>query len=171
MAEWSELQIVPTLRETMAKRSIRLTDLARLTDIPYRSLQNYFSRKTEMPASVYLKICANLGLDPFYVKEEKFNIEYIPLRRALVRTLGHMMPTHELNDDRSMALVPYEGQERTEHQLWRDSGTVAMLIRMTYDQERELELHNSLADDEEGYQGSPKGSPIAEAEENGSSNN
>ncbi len=168
MAEWSNLEIVPTLREAMAKRSVKLTDLARLTGIPYRSLQNYFSRKTEMPASVYLKICAQLGLDPFYVKEEKFLIEYYPLRKALVRTLGGLLPTHDFLPDRTMALVEYSGEPRTEHQLWKDAGTVAILLAGAYDQERELELHSPLIDDDD-YEGSSKGSPITEPADEGSS--
>lgn len=168
MPDWSQIEIVPTLREAMSKRSVKLTDLARLTDIPYRSLQNYFSRKTEMPASVYLRICAQLGLDPFYVKEDKFGIEYIPLRKALLSTIGDQLPTHEFEADRSMTLVPYEGPARSEQQLWRDAGTVAHFVARAYDRERERQLSEPLLDEDEG-EGSSNGAPTSREHQKGAS--
>lgn len=160
MPEWSHVEIVATLREAMKKRAVKLTDLSRLTGVPYRSLQNYFSRRTEMPAQVYLKICAQLGLDPFYVKEESFKIEFVPLRNALLNTIGHQLPTHEFLEDRSMTLVPYAGPERSSQELWKDAGTVAHFVARAYDREREKQLQEPLNDEEEG---SSNGSPIGSA--------
>lgn len=167
MAEWSKLEVVRTLREAMAKRSVKLTDLARLTDVPYRSLQNYFSGKTEMPVSVYLKICENLGLDPLYVKNESFVLEYYSLRNALVDTLGNLLPTLKKGEGSSWDLVPYTGEPRTKHELWKDAAPVASLIAMAYDRDRERELHKSLSDDDEA-DGSSMGSPIKEGNGEGS---
>ncbi|WP_210166874.1 hypothetical protein [Methylobacterium sp. Leaf125] len=139
-----------------------MTDLSRLTGVPYRSLQNYFSRRTEMPALVYLKLCAQLGLDPFYVKEESFKIEYLPLRRALLDTVGHHLPTHDFLADRSMTLVPYSGPERSSQELWKDAGTVAHFVARAYDHERERQLQEPLNDENED-EGSPNGAPIDDA--------
>lgn len=161
MPDWSQVEIVATLREAMKKRSVKLTDLSRLTGVPYRSLQNYFSRRTEMPALVYLKLCAQLGLDPFYVKEGSFKVEYLPLRRALLDTVGHQLPTHDFLEDRSMTLVPYSGPERSSQELWKDAGTVAHFVARAYDHERERQLQEPLNEENED-EGSPNGTPIDE---------
>ena len=157
MPDWSQVEIVATLREAMKKRAVKLTNLSRLTGVQYRSLRNYFSRRTEMPALVYLKICAQLGLDPFYVKEENFKIEFLPLRKALLDTVGQQLPTHDFLEDRSMTLVPYVGPERSSQELWKDAGTVAHFVARAYDRERERQLQEPLNDEDDG---SPKGSPI-----------
>lgn len=157
MSDVTPAQIAATLRATMEKRSIKLTDLARLTNVPYRSLQNYLSRKTDMPASVYLKICAQLGLDPFYVATEKFPIEYYALRKALVGVIGQQLPTHEFSEAGDMQLVPYAGPLRGEAELWKDAGTVAHFVASAYDRNRERDLHRPLMAED---QGASKGSPI-----------
>lgn len=167
MPDWSSLDVVATLRETMGKRSVKLTDLARLTGVPYRSLQNYFSRKTEMPVSVYLKICSQLGLDPFYVKESRFTIEYYPLRAALLQVIGQQLPTHEFDETGSMTLVPYNGAPRSEGDLWRDAGTVAHFIASAYDRDLELKLHEPITEDGEVGEGSSNGTSMKLAREKG----
>ncbi|XYD09645.1 helix-turn-helix transcriptional regulator [Methylobacterium sp. NMS12] len=148
MAEISPAALADTLRAAMAKRSVKLTDLAQLTGVPYRSLQNYLTRKTDMPASVYLKICAQLGLDPFYVAAEKSALDYRALRGALVNALGQHLPTHEFDEKGEMHLVPYAGPERDRADLWRDAGTVAHFVAAEYDRDSEAQLHQPLLGDE-----------------------
>ncbi|MEH3147255.1 MAG: helix-turn-helix transcriptional regulator [Methylobacterium frigidaeris] len=167
MADWSNVEVIGTLKEVMAKRSVKLTDLSKLTDIPYRSLQNYFSGKTQMPVTVYLRVCAVLGLDPMYAKNESFKLEYYSLRRALIRALGELLPTRWNDGHLSPGLEAHRGEPRSEFDLWRDSGNVADLIRMYYDQDLETQLYQSLVDDDDV--GSPIGSPINDGEQSGSS--
>ena len=153
-------EVIATLREAMDKRSVNLTDLAKLSGVPYRSLQNYFSGKTEMTASTFLHLCAHLGLDPNSVGNQKFKIEHAVLRRALINIVGDGLPSAQFTDDKSISLVQHKGDKRSEAQLFRDATVTTNFIEWAYDQDLERSLLDPLLDDDdEAGEGSSKGSP------------
>ena len=97
MTDHDEPSVVDLLRRIMRSRSLRLTDLAERSGVPYRSLQNYFSRRTQMPVTVYLKLCGVIGLEAEYVAKQQFDINRPALKIALQETLGHLVPHYVTN--------------------------------------------------------------------------
>lgn len=132
------------LRAIMDRKALKLTDLAAATGIPYRSLQNYFSRKTEMPVSVYLKICKALVIDNVYVDTKRFEVDYEALKEALRIALGPLLPRPEFNDQGAMVLMANGDRPRNESDLQRHAGTLAMFVRGHYDIARENAVGRDL---------------------------
>lgn len=58
----TEKQIITALRAIMNSKRVKLTDIAIKIDVPYRSLQNWFSMSSSMPLPIYIAICNELGL-------------------------------------------------------------------------------------------------------------
>lgn len=144
MSEQADFPIVETLKGAMKARGLRLTNVAQLTGIPYRSLQNYFSRKTEMPATTYLRLCAALGLDPDYVRRQRFDLDQDVLRKAIVRSLGPLVPTYVFYPNGSLGPEAASAVDRTEQQILRDAGTLAHVLAGAYDVLKEAELQVPL---------------------------
>lgn len=151
MSDQSQQPVIDLLKTTMRRRSLRLTDVAERTGIPYRSLQNYFSRRTQMPVTAYLKICGVLGLDAEYVKKEKFDLYLPALKEALQEALGHLVPHYE-SDDQGVRSVDPRGMIRSSEDMRIDLDNLAMVVRSRYDIARERELGVSLSDDDDGLE-------------------
>lgn len=58
----TEQQIIIALRSTLKRHGVKLTDLSVAVDVPYRTLQNWFSEGGSMPLSAYIAICNHLRL-------------------------------------------------------------------------------------------------------------
>lgn len=80
--------LVAGIKRAMAESRVSMTALASATKIPYRSLQNYLSGRSKMPASVYVTICNALGIDNQYVSQGTFHLQLAPLYDAFWRVFG-----------------------------------------------------------------------------------
>jgi len=84
-----EERLLVGLRSAMKEKKMSLTGLSKRVEIPYRSLQNYFSGNTKMPAVVYVKICEELGIDNHYVLHGSFEFSHNAFRDALLDVIGN----------------------------------------------------------------------------------
>ncbi len=57
-----EKQIINGLRAVMKAKNVKLTELGRKLNIPYRTLQEWFACRNTMSLTVYIAICNELGV-------------------------------------------------------------------------------------------------------------
>ncbi|WP_057462601.1 helix-turn-helix transcriptional regulator [Pseudovibrio sp. POLY-S9] len=76
-------QLVARLKATMKLAKMSLKHMSEKIGLPYRSLQNYMSGKTRLPADVYVLMCQELGVDNQYVMQGNFHLERWPLYDAI----------------------------------------------------------------------------------------
>lgn len=92
-----DAEIVAGFRRALdlSGRTIRSVSVS--TGIPYRSLQNYLSGTSKMPAAVFLALCEDLGVNSNFIRHGFFGIQPSTVEDALWRTLGetvlHGRPT------------------------------------------------------------------------------
>jgi hypothetical protein len=116
------------LREVLRRRAVRLTCLAEALQIPYRSLQNYFS-KNAMPLWVYEEICSRSGIDPAYpIKRGKVIIDRRRLAEALIDVLGDNLPALEADN-----IAPEAADKRSSADIRRDAQVLATLLCGRYE--------------------------------------
>lgn len=144
----AETDIVDVLRDLIERRKIKLTRLARDTGIPYRSLQNYLSKKSPLPLTAYLKICSRIGITPDYPISDRFRIEKYPLQQAIIDVMGPLLDAVELDADSRLSIRPSAGEHDPQH-VRRVAGFLAVMIDGRYDLLRELELSKPEEDDDE----------------------
>ena len=90
-----DAQLVSGLKRAMDASRVTLRELSRQTEVPYRSLQNYMSGRSRLPADVYVALCAALGIDTQYVVQGSFQLPIDPLYDVLWRVLGDGLLTLE----------------------------------------------------------------------------
>ncbi len=118
-----------------------MTELAEQLQIPYRTLQNYFSLTSDMPLWVYIAICRAARIDPTYPINGSFKLNHHALQQALIDTLGNLIPGAEA-DKGELRLVRNDGQEFSGADVRRFAATLAVLIQGRYDLVLERELSN-----------------------------
>ena len=111
--DW-DARVVDGFKRALAASGRTIRSLSDETGIPYRSLQNYFSGTSKMPAGVLLKLCQELSINSDYLAHGTFQLPHTTLRDALYRSLGeaafHGKPTNtplrmaKLNRDQERAL-------------------------------------------------------------------
>ena len=160
----TEVGVVDYLRAALKQRAVKLTTVSTETCIPYRSLQNYFAKKSEMPISVYLKICtvACIPLD-WPLQGNRAKIDTHILRQALIDVCGALLPTIEEEDTWALSLRPREKVSAAT--IRKDAGVIAALIESRYD----MEMQRSLSEPRRGQvvkpspiDHNPETSPIGE---------
>ncbi|QND52786.1 helix-turn-helix transcriptional regulator [Phyllobacterium sp. 628] len=87
------------LKNTLSRIDWTMRDLSEATDIPYRTLQNYLSGKTKMPASTLIAICDLLRIDLKFILEGEFDVAHWPLYDALWATFGDFLLDLKQKDD------------------------------------------------------------------------
>lgn len=88
MTDAAEADIVDALRAIIGKRKLKLADLARNLNIPYRNLQNYMYKKAKMPIDVYLRLCDEIGITADYPVSGRFRLVHHDLQQALLDIFG-----------------------------------------------------------------------------------
>lgn len=110
--------------------------LSEYTGIPYRSIQNYLSGTTKMPAVVYIKICTALGIDNQYVLQGNFELHHMDLWDALWDALGD-----GLLDVKLLPLTMHGKDEITLHnRKQQNASKLAEAINIAYDKVRKETL-------------------------------
>lgn len=72
----------------MQQGNVSMTSLAKTTGLPYRTVQNYLSGTTRMPAAAYIQICDALGINNQFVTQGTFHLQFAHLYDALWKVLG-----------------------------------------------------------------------------------
>jgi len=80
--------LIDGIKRTMKEGKFSMRSLADRTGIPYRSLQNYLSGTTRMPASAYVQICNVMGVDNQYILQGNFHLQFMQLWDALWIAFG-----------------------------------------------------------------------------------
>jgi lambda repressor-like predicted transcriptional regulator len=135
-ADSLDAQLVAGIKSAMKLGKVSMRALSERTGLPYRSLQNYLSGTTKMPASAYVLICENLGIDNQYVLEGNFQLRYHPLWDALFRVLGNGLLSAQFE-----AIDYSEPYDMDSHRLrQRRADDLARKISSAYDLERKETL-------------------------------
>lgn len=87
MTDFDQL-LVSGIKSAMAEGKVSMRGLSTRTKLPYRSLQNYLSGTSKMPASAYVAICQALGIDNQYVLQGSFELPHAQLWDALWDVFG-----------------------------------------------------------------------------------
>lgn len=134
---------VDNLRDRIRKQRLKLTQVATLIDVPYKSLHNYFSHKTEMPISVFIKLCEALNIPIYYPFYGLSPIEHSPLSRSIQRVLAPILPFTAIGPSLEISYSENQADNRAP-QL--KAGIITGLIAANYTLECETEF-NILDDD------------------------
>ena len=139
--------VVDNLRVALKNRAVKLTVLAEKLGIPYRSLQNYFSKRSDMPLGVYIRICQYAAIPPQYpIHGLRFTIAWHPLQNALINILGDNLPGFSI-DEKGMYLEPPPSERRDAATLRRDAMNLVALLESEYDQALERDVCRPLDED------------------------
>ncbi|WP_245282520.1 MULTISPECIES: helix-turn-helix transcriptional regulator [Hyphomicrobiales] len=139
MVDVSESDIVEALRAIMARRKLKLADLAKSLDIPYRSLQNYMYKKARMPLDVYVRLCSLLGVTADYPIQGRFRLEHHDLQQAMIEVFGEEF-FNSIDFDEYLRWTMTPKRERDPARIRRTAGSFAVQIAGEYDQLRELNI-------------------------------
>ncbi len=93
-----EEKLLSGLKMILKEKNWTQRELSKRTDIPYRSIQNYLTGTTKMPATVYLKICKELGVDNQYVLHGSFQLFQPILHEAVSEVIGENLVLHQTTD-------------------------------------------------------------------------
>lgn len=147
MSPDTAVDVVENLRVALKNRAVKLTVLAEKIDIPYRSLQNYFSKRSEMPLGVYIRICQYAAIPPQYpIHGLRFKIDWHPLQNALINILGENIPGFSI-DEKGMYIQPPPSERRDAATLRRDAMNLVALLESEYDQALERDMRRPLDED------------------------
>ena len=128
-----ETDPIDCLRDTLRKRGVKLTSVAEKTGIPYRSLQNYFAKKSEIPLTTFLSICRAADIPPEWpIYGNRIKLDQALLRQALVDVMGDALPT--VVDAERLSVSPRPQSPLDRANIWKDAGVLAALVEGRYDQ-------------------------------------
>ena len=131
--------IIDALRDVMDRRRLKLTDVARDIGIPYRSLQNYMSKRSTMPLDVYIKLCARIGITPDYPVAERFKLDTYAVRTAFERVFGNTFFNYvSVSDDLTVKLDT--SRQHNAESARNAAHVVTALFAGAYDLSREVAL-------------------------------
>jgi transcriptional regulator with XRE-family HTH domain len=87
------------IKRSMVEIEWTMRDLSSATGIPYRSVQNYLTGKSRMPAAVLVEICQAMTIDVEYVLNGTMNAQKWPLFDALWDAFGDFLLDLEARED------------------------------------------------------------------------
>ena len=139
MTDVSESDIVDALRAVISRRKLKLVDLAKSLDIPYRSLQNYMYKKARMPLDVYIRLCSFIGITADYPIQGRFKLAHHDLQNALIEVFGEEF-FNSIDFDEHLRWTMTPRRERDQARVRRTAGSFAIQIAAEYDLNREGNL-------------------------------
>ncbi|MBY6244100.1 helix-turn-helix domain-containing protein [Methylosinus sp. Sm6] len=83
-------EIIEGLRRIMKAKGVKLTDISVKLDVPYRSIQNWFALKSDMPMPVFIAICNELGLSGAFAEIVANQMLDNEEDRAVTDTIEHL---------------------------------------------------------------------------------
>ena len=133
-----ETKLIHGIKHAMESKRWTQKKLSQATDIPYRSIQNYLSGTTRMPATAYVQICDVLGIDNQYVLEGNFELHHMILWDALWDVIGD-----GLLDVKLLPATFGTSGDMTDHnQKQNNASTLARKLSISYDKHRQQRLEN-----------------------------
>lgn len=112
----ANLSLVSVLKGVLKKKRVSMRHLSDKLNIPYRSLQNYMSGESRMPADVLLSITKEIGLEADYLLENGFYLTHYDMYDAVISVLGEVIPWIDIGRTGVAELRSEPSSERT-HQL------------------------------------------------------
>ena len=109
MTDWDKA-VATGFRRALKLSGRSMRGLSHDTGIPYRSLQNYFSGTSKMPAGVLLQLCEALGVNSDYIFHRHFSRSQTIIREAVWETFGEAVLKAQPNN------VPLSEADLTERQ-------------------------------------------------------
>ena len=130
-----QINIPENLSCIMKEDNITMRMLSDARGVPYRSVQNYLSGKSRMPADVFVSFCSYLDVDINYIRTGKFNIYHWSLWDALYDVFGDGIFDFKFKEELSIDDDTFENRvKRTE--IAKD---VAIKLEKAYQQNRETD--------------------------------
>lgn len=131
--------IIDTLRALMTQQNLKMTDLAKGIDIPYRSMQNYMSKRSPMPLGVYIATCGWIGITPDYPVRGKFELAHHDLQRALLDVFGEeFFNSVDFDDHLNWVIGPRRPMDK--RRAVSNAGIFATFLAGEYDQTRRANM-------------------------------
>lgn len=110
----SDDRIIAALKSALKTRKVSMRALSESLSIPYRSLQNYFSGESRMPADVLLRICAEIGLEADYLLKSGFEVVHGDLYDAVHKVFKDVLPWIEIRGGSQLGIRKEPLQDKPE---------------------------------------------------------
>ena len=88
----SDQELLEGLRSAMKSRKVSVRALSERLGVPYRTLQNYLTGQTRLPAATFLSACNALGLDQHFVMTNSFELSGSDMYDAVLTVLNDVLP-------------------------------------------------------------------------------
>lgn len=85
-------RLISALKAALKVRHVTMRQLSDSLHIPYRSLQNYFSGESRLPADVLLAICNDIGIEADYLAKGSFELSHFDLYDAVLKVFDELLP-------------------------------------------------------------------------------
>lgn len=109
-ADW----LLVALKSAIKARRVSMRDLSDRLSIPYRSLQNYLSGESRIPADVLLRICAEIGLEADHLLKGSFEISHGDLYDAVYQVFKDVLPSIDFGPGNRIRVREEPSKDRSE---------------------------------------------------------
>jgi len=75
------------LRDVLRLKGISLRDISTALDMPYRTIQNYMTGSTKIPATFVFEVCHLIDVEPNYFLYGDFKPQYTDMHSAILEAL------------------------------------------------------------------------------------
>ncbi len=106
--------LVVALKSAIKARGVSMRDLSDRLSIPYRSLQNYLSGESRIPADVLLRVCAEIGLEADHLLKGSFEVAHGDLYDAVLRVFKDVLPSIEIGAGNRLRLREEPSKDHSE---------------------------------------------------------
>ncbi|WP_083850568.1 helix-turn-helix domain-containing protein [Rhodovulum sp. PH10] len=140
MSTWLQNDhLAAKLKDALKKKGVSLRDLSEALQIPYRSVQNYLSGESRIPADFLLNVCNYTGIEADFFIYGDFRLVDIELYYALFAVLdgSDLLPQLHRTDRGA-----FDSEDQQERQRIVSGLTTALIER--YDRYRADWLANRL---------------------------
>lgn len=88
---YSDESLIADLKAVLKERKVSLRALSKDIGVPYRTMQNYFSNTTRLPAIILISILEYVGEDISYLRTKKHLLAHHVLYDALWHVFGGVL--------------------------------------------------------------------------------
>lgn len=106
--------LVEALKDALKVRRVSMRHLSEKLSIPYRSVQNYLSGESRIPADVLLRVCEEIGLEVDQLVKGSFEISHADLNDAVMQVFKDVLPLLEIRAGARLAVKPEPSKDRSE---------------------------------------------------------
>ncbi len=83
----SDAELVERLRRVLKQKGVSQRDLSSTLGVPYRSVQNYLSGDTRIPAVFFIEVCRYIGVEMEYFGRGDFRPDFESLSDAVAAAI------------------------------------------------------------------------------------